>query len=467
MAPGARARLNFNRGCVGASSFLHSGMIHLTRLSIIWLLFSLPFILSAQSLQKEALQHLIDAPSIRNAHVGISVYDPETGKYIYQYQSDHFFTPASNTKIPSCYLAMKYLGDSLLSFRIKEVGDSIYLSPAADPTFLNPQFSYQPVFERLRATNKTIFLQYNSKDSFTPFGSGWTWDGYQDSYCSERAAMPIFGNLVHFRRSGRSLVVHPKMVARPPYMNELMIQLLGKGEEFEIDRQYDKNVFFVRKRSSAFSGQEVPFKTDNGVTNFLFLRDTLNRTENNFFLGMDRDFSDYRPLYSQRTDLMLRVMMYDSDNHLADQSLLMVSQKRLGKIDDDALIKLVMSTDFAQMPHEPRWTDGSGLSRYNLFSPDDFVFILDRMKKEFGMERISKILPTGGTGTMKSYYNSIPNKIYAKTGTLSGVVALSGFIQAQSGKWLIFSVLVNNHRTSATVVRQGIEQFILKVRALN
>ena len=81
------------------------------------------------------------------------------------------------------------------------------------------------------------------------------------------------------------------------------------------------------------------------------------------------------------------------------------------------------------------------------------------------MDRISRILPTGGTGTLKSYYKDISGKIYAKTGTLSGVVALSGFLQTQSGKWLVFSVLVNNHRTTATVVRQGIEKFLLRVRA--
>ena len=87
------------------------------------------------------------------------------------------------------------------------------------------------------------------------------------------------------------------------------------------------------------------------------------------------------------------------------------------------------------------------------------------MQQEFGMQRIAGIFPTGGVGTLKSYYNNIPGQIYAKTGTLSGVVALSGFIQANSGKWLIFSILVNNHRTTPTIVRKAMEQFLLKVKA--
>ena len=434
---------------------------------IFFLLVFSPLRPQAQFIQREASKYLLEAPQIRNAHIGISLYDPDSAKYLFQYQSDHFFTPASNTKIPTCYLAMKYLGDSLLSFRVREVDDTLFIAPAGDPTFLNPLFPEQRFFRYLQQTNKTIEVQYNGADAFTPYGSGWTWDGYQDNYSTERASMPIFGNLVHFSRSngnGLPFVVKPKLVARPPFFSEPLIQALGKGDRFDIDRQFEKNLFFLKNSASSFTGQQIPFKTDNGVTNFLFLRDTLNRTGDNFFLGSARQFEGYRPVYSQLTDSMLRIMMCESDNHLADQSLLMVSQKRLGKLQDEALIDLVLKTDFASMPHVPRWTDGSGLSRYNLFTPDDFIFILQRMKNEFGMRRIGGVFPTGGMGTLKSYYTQIPGKIFAKTGTLSGVVALSGFLQAASGKWLIFSVLVNNHRATAKVVREGIQNFLLSVR---
>lgn len=422
--------------------------------------------LLAQTVEQSAEQFLLQAPGIRQSHVGISLFDPDSNRFLYQYQSDHFFTPASNTKIPTCYLAMKYLGDSLLSFRVRETDDTLFLVPAGDPTFLNPLFPAQRFFQSLQSSSKKIWVQYHTEDAFTPYGSGWTWDGFQDSYSTERAAMPVFGNLVHFKRSEDRLEVHPKMAGRPPFFAEPMIQLLGKGDRVEIDRQFDKNQFYFKKRNAPFYAQQVPFKTDNGVTNFLFLRDTLNRHADNFFLGAARNFVGYRSVYSQPTDSMLRVMMWESDNHLADQSLLMVSQQRLGKMNDGELIEQVMKTDFAAMPHDPRWTDGSGLSRYNLFSPDDFVFILERMKKEFGMNRIAGIFPTGGVGTLKSYYNSIPGQLYAKTGTLSGVVALSGFLQGRSGKWLIFSVLVNNHRTTAKTVREGVEKFLLRVRDL-
>ena len=157
-------------------------------------------------------------------------------------------------------------------------------------------------------------------------------------------------------------------------------------------------------------------------------------------------------------------MMHRSDNFFAEQSLLMVSNERLGFMNDAKIIDTLLKTDLKDLPQKPRWADGSGLSRYNLFTPQDFIAILNKMKNEFGMERIKDIFPTGGEGTITSYYKADSGYIYAKTGTLSGVVALSGFLYTKKNKMLVFSILVNNHQASATDVRKAVEQFLQGVR---
>lgn len=86
------------------------------------------------------------------------------------------------------------------------------------------------------------------------------------------------------------------------------------------------------------------------------------------------------------------------------------------------------------------------------------------MKTEFGMKRIQEILPTGGEGTIRNYYQSDSGYIFGKTGTLSGVVAFSGFLYTKKNRLLIFSTLVNNHNTSATEVRRAVEKFINEIR---
>ncbi|MCB0777817.1 MAG: D-alanyl-D-alanine carboxypeptidase, partial [Chitinophagaceae bacterium] len=157
-------------------------------------------------------------------------------------------------------------------------------------------------------------------------------------------------------------------------------------------------------------------------------------------------------------------MMHRSDNFFAEQMLLMVSNEMLGVMNDERIIDTLLKTDFKDLPQRPRWVDGSGLSRYNLFTPQDIVFILNKMNNEFGMDRIKEILPTGGEGTISNYYKTDSGYIYGKTGTLSGVVSFSGFLYTRKGKLLIFSTLVNNHNNSATEIRKAIEKFLQGIR---
>ena len=142
----------------------------------------------------------------------------------------------------------------------------------------------------------------------------------------------------------------------------------------------------------------------------------------------------------------------------------MVSNKVLGFPDEKKIIDTLLKTDFKSLPQIPRWADGSGLSRYNNFSPRDFIAILLKMKEEFGMERIKSILPTGGTGTINSYYLADSGSIFVKTGTLNGVVALSGFLYTKKNKLLVFSVIVNHHYSSAASIRKGVEEFVQNLR---
>jgi len=143
----------------------------------------------------------------------------------------------------------------------------------------------------------------------------------------------------------------------------------------------------------------------------------------------------------------------------------MVINELLGVMNDEKIIDTLLKTDFKDLPQKPRWADGSGLSRYNLFTPQAMVAILTKMKNEFGMERIKVIFPTGGEGTISSYYKQDAGFIYGKTGTLSGVVAFSGFLYTKKGKLLIFSTLINNHQGSATDIRRAIENFLQGVRS--
>ena len=157
-------------------------------------------------------------------------------------------------------------------------------------------------------------------------------------------------------------------------------------------------------------------------------------------------------------------MMHYSDNFFAEQTLLMVSNQLLHTMNDEKIIDTLLKTDLKDLPQKPNWADGSGLSRFNLFTPQDFIWILNKMKNEFSWKRLSTIFPSGNTGTLTNYYTADSSFIYAKTGSLTGVIALSGYLITKKNKTLIFSVLVNNHLTTGRAVRKAIEKYLLAVR---
>jgi D-alanyl-D-alanine carboxypeptidase/D-alanyl-D-alanine-endopeptidase (penicillin-binding protein 4) len=142
----------------------------------------------------------------------------------------------------------------------------------------------------------------------------------------------------------------------------------------------------------------------------------------------------------------------------------MVSNAKLGIMNDEQIIDTLLKNYLKGLPQKPNWADGSGLSRYNLFTPQDFVWLLDEMKDEFGMKRMKTILPTGGNGTLGNYYKQDSGYIYAKTGSLSGVICLSGYLYTEKNHLLIFSVLVNNHNARPGAIRRAVEKFIVRLR---
>ena len=99
-------------------------------------------------------------------------------------------------------------------------------------------------------------------------------------------------------------------------------------------------------------------------------------------------------------------------------------------------------------------SDGSGLSRYNLVTPSAFVQLLTAVYKEPRLrDQWLAALPTGGAdGTLGHRLNGTPaeGRVHAKTGSLTSVRTLSGYVQTIRGEWIVFSMLANNFADPVT-----------------
>jgi D-alanyl-D-alanine carboxypeptidase/D-alanyl-D-alanine-endopeptidase (penicillin-binding protein 4) len=203
---------------------------------------------------------------------------------------------------------------------------------------------------------------------------------------------------------------------------------------------------------------EVPFITGSVQELRQRLEDTLHKR---IGLAVMPPKGTYTILRSIPVDSLFTPMMERSDNFFAEQTLMMAASRLCDTISSAHTISYLLANDLKSLPHPPQWEDGSGLSRYNLFTPRDFVRVLTLMQEQFPKERLWKIFPTGGKGTLKNYYQQ--QSVHAKTGTLNGVVALSGYLETRKKKTLIFSVMVNNHHESPSSVRRAVERLLTMV----
>src|ERR1051326_7758451 len=313
------------------------------------------------SLQKEisksANEFIFKSALLNTSHVGISIFEPATNKFWYNYQGYHYFVPASNTKIPTCYAAMKYLGDSLVGILKIENDTAILFVPAADPTFLHPEFKNQPVLSFLQNAKKKIYttdILWKEES----LGSGWSWDDFNEPYMAERSPMPVYGNLVKWVQEKEDN--DPAVIYSVPEVNWKVDFDTAKSSGFSVTRKIDENDYKITEGKEKLKEQYVPFVTKGIKTTLELLSDTVHKTINLatpkifhelFFNKTSREVI----INSQSTDSLLKPMMHRSDNFFAEQSLLMVSNELLGVMNDEKIIDTLLKTDFKALPQKPEW----------------------------------------------------------------------------------------------------------------
>lgn len=415
--------------------------------------------------RNEIVSEFLDNPAISDTYTGVAIYDADAREYLFTHNADKLFVPASNVKLATLYGGLKYLGDFVPGLEYMELNDTMFVRPTGDPTFLLKDYPDQVVYEFLQNTNSPlVFIEPEWKTE--GLGYGWPWTFYLDYYMPERSPFPIYGNGIQWAQRdmpGLNDDVRISYVMSDPG-HPWPIEIRDSiNLKLEVKRPFTKNEYIIYPGLNGNSDLFVPFAANGMKASLELLGDTLNKE-----VGIISDrpglVTRFATLYSGLADSLFCPMMLYSDNFFAEQTLIMISHELFGKMDEELIIDFLLKNDLSEFPRKPRWVDGSGLSRYNLFSPRSFIWLLEKLKDEFGFERIKGLLPSGGEGTLEDYYIGEQGKIYAKTGSLDGnVVALSGFLVTDRDKMLIFSVIVNNHNKPSVEVRKAVEDFLQNI----
>lgn len=156
----------------------------------------------------------------------------------------------------------------------------------------------------------------------------------------------------------------------------------------------------------------------------------------------------------------LNIINRNSDNARADNLLRMLGGQTQVQA---ALAPLgIQPGDFVQ-------ADGSGLSRSNKVKPMALVTLLKGMHATDTSGLFHASLPVGGVnGTLRNRFKDTPvqGKVHAKTGTLRGVRALSGYLETEAQGQIAFSIVVNQPGQSGRVMLDAIDAMVVKMSQL-
>lgn len=399
---------------------------------------------------KRRINRVIQRSNLNDHFVGFSLFDPESNKFLYQRNADKLFTPASNQKVLTLYAALELMGDSIPALKYVINDDSLFFKGTGNPYTLNPNFSEPDVAINFLCHH----LDLNKKLFYVPqpvslkhFGKGWMWDDYNYSFQTERSALPIYEN---------KLLVSCDTILPRAFKMRIDSAKTGVNRLSRALQINDYNLSLPKPDS--VRGLKSPFITSDSLT-IRLLSDTLKvAIELIPYHGpMNTIKQNAFPLYQK--------MMLDSDNFLAEQILLMSTIGISDTMDSQKTIEFIMDSLFSSIKPYVVWADGSGLSRYNKISPNALVYVLNQLILKNSREFLFEIFPQGGiSGTLRDWYKAPHPYVIAKTGTMTGVHCLSGYLVTASGRLLVFSLMNNNYKGSSYRIKKKMENILSYIR---
>ncbi|SDS53109.1 D-alanyl-D-alanine carboxypeptidase / D-alanyl-D-alanine-endopeptidase (penicillin-binding protein 4) [Polaribacter sp. KT25b] len=382
----------------------------------------------------------------KNQFTGIYIYDVNADKTIYNYNGTKYFTPASNAKIFTLFTGLELLSDSIPAFKYSIHKDTITILGTGDPTFLHPFFKDSTAFKMAKKYKKVNLITNNISDK--KYAPGWAWEDFDSYFSPERSAFPMYGNVLTIQNENE-LKVTPNF-----FENDLKMTDKNYGrKEFANDFYFDKN----RTRETT-----IPIIISDALLLNLWNDILPNRVN----LNQTTTLKPSKIAYSVPSDSLYKRMMEVSDNFLAEQILILASSTISDTLNTTFAKNFMLENQLKDLEQKPRWVDGSGLSRYNLFTPNSFVQVLTKMYQKIPEERLFQFFPVGGkSGTLKNWYAGNPTPyIHAKSGTLGNNYNLSGYLITNSGKVLIFSYMNNHYMHSNADVKKKMQAVFEELR---
>jgi D-alanyl-D-alanine carboxypeptidase/D-alanyl-D-alanine-endopeptidase (penicillin-binding protein 4) len=456
-----------------------------------------------------ALDSIFNDTLFANAHWGVLVRSLETGETVYARNAGRMFVPASNMKIVTAAAALEALGpDYRYRTRIAANGPvrdgvlhgDLVVIGGGDPT-ISERFhgDVRTVFRawadslRAHGVTRVTGAVIGNDDVFddVPWGRGWAWDDFPDSYSAEVGGLLLNEGFVTVRvepvRGQRAAAVTTRPVSDEwvPVTGTVWMPSADSAMRVTVTR--GDSLSAVRVAGTLPSDTAVVEEEVSVRNNTRFFASVLRQALLEAGIGvgegsLDADDAEARGkpaqpvvLFTHTSPPMREILagfMKPSQNQIGEMLLKTLGREHRGTGSAAAGVAVVdsLARTWGMPPRLLSQADGSGLSRYNLVAPAFLVALLEREARGPHFTVFYDAMPIAGRdGTLASRMRGTPaeGNVHAKTGTLSGVRALSGYFTTAAGERMVFSMIANHHTVTSRDVDRVAETALLRLIALD
>ena len=419
---------------------------------IFLLFFTHPLIAQDASERYIGLDKLLGKDTFFDNHLtGFMLYDLDSQTVHYEKNSQIYFIPASTIKLFTFYGATMVLRDSTTLLRYVPDGDEVTIWGTGDPSWGYDKLPEPRIKDFFKTYKKIHFSNSNWKDD--AFGYGWQWDDYRFAYSAEKSSFPIFGNLVTAQKINNRPVISPQHFRNQLSTSDRIMR--------NVQRDLHSNNFYYNPRTYNGQRSRVPFITSQQTFSVLAAQELNKEVVPSTEILPEQHFI----LRGVRMEPLYKEVLQESDNFVAEQLMLMISDEVFKELNTGRAIEFIKKNYLSDLPDAPQWVDGSGLSRHNLASPRTMVALAEKIYRLYPDELLFNLFPKGGiNGTLKNNYKAAVPYVFAKTGTISNNHSLVGFIRTSNKKLYAFAFMNNNYPYKASQVRAQMEKVLLYIR---
>ncbi len=439
---------------------------------------------------RNEIEAIANRPQLRRARLGILVETLSPAVTIYSRDAGQYFVPASNAKLLTTAAALQHLGPQ---FRIRtsvygSSDNSVQVVGRGDPSLTDDrltELAQQLSRQGIRQVSHLFAVDNYFRGQ--PINPSWEWEDINSDYGAAVNSLILNQNVEGLTLfpsgNGRSLRVvwsDPTEAGQWQVENRIAVKS-DEPSSISVSRDLAKPVLHLQGQLGGTAPVSLSLPVLNPTEHFLqHFRHALAVQKIAVAAASTSDSlahpSQVRELAFVESPPLSQLLVetnQNSNNLYAEVLLRTLGTQTSDSSTEDKIGLQILKATLTELGVDSTGyvlVDGSGLSRHNLVSPEALVQTLRSMAQSKIAAVYRASLPVAGiSGTLQNRFRNTTAQgiLQAKTGSMSGVAAISGYLNDPDYEPLVFSAIVNQSDQSATVLRQSLDEIVLLLTRLH